>query len=88
MFITYLLLLSWINYFSFVLLRYFIAVQKCLGLYSDDGQYSADDVERLSTLYNSLKEKYAWSSAVKVKTMFNCDFICIAILFFFVDIHY
>ncbi|KAF8676019.1 hypothetical protein HU200_047522 [Digitaria exilis] len=45
--------------------KYFIAVQKCLGLYSDNGQYSADDVERLSTLYNSLKEKYAWSSAVK-----------------------
>jgi hypothetical protein len=40
-------------------------VQKCLGLYSDNGQYSADDVERLSALYNSLKEKYAWSSAVK-----------------------
>nr|CAB3477629.1 unnamed protein product [Digitaria exilis] len=45
--------------------KYFIAVQKCLGLYSDNGQYSADDVESLSTLYNSLKEKYAWSSAVK-----------------------
>ncbi|OEL18241.1 N-alpha-acetyltransferase 16, NatA auxiliary subunit [Dichanthelium oligosanthes] len=45
--------------------KYFIAVQKCLGLYSDNGQYSADDVERLSALYNSLKEKYAWSSAVK-----------------------
>ncbi|CAO2179205.1 unnamed protein product [Urochloa humidicola] len=45
--------------------KYFIAVQKCLGLYADNGQYSADDVERLSALYNSLKEKYAWSSAVK-----------------------
>ncbi|ONM40504.1 tetratricopeptide repeat (TPR)-containing protein [Zea mays] len=45
--------------------KYFIAVQKCLGLYSDNGQYSAADVERLSALYNSLKEKYAWSSAVK-----------------------
>ncbi|KAG2590122.1 hypothetical protein PVAP13_5NG284600 [Panicum virgatum] len=45
--------------------KYFIAVQKCLGLYSDNGQYSANDVERLSALYNSLKEKYAWSSAVK-----------------------
>ncbi|KAG2599104.1 hypothetical protein PVAP13_5KG457000 [Panicum virgatum] len=45
--------------------KYFIAVQKCLGLYSDNGQYSAGDVERLSALYNSLKEKYSWSSAVK-----------------------
>ena len=59
----------WYSYefeFSLFPLRYFIAVQKCLGLYSDNGQYSADDVERLSALYNSLKEKYAWSSAVKV----------------------
>jgi peptide alpha-N-acetyltransferase len=54
------------NEFSLFPLRYLIAVQKCLGLYSDNGQYSADDVERLSALYNSLKEKYAWSSAVKV----------------------
>jgi peptide alpha-N-acetyltransferase len=45
--------------------KYFIAVQKCLGLYSDNGQYSADDVERLSALYESLKKDYAWSSAVK-----------------------
>ncbi|CAM0881720.1 unnamed protein product [Alopecurus aequalis] len=45
--------------------KYFIAVQKCLGLYSENGQYSADDVERLSALYKSLKEEYNWSSAVK-----------------------
>ncbi|KAF7036980.1 hypothetical protein CFC21_047472 [Triticum aestivum] len=45
--------------------KYLIAVQKCLGLYSENGQYSADDVERLSALYNSLKEEYSWSSAVK-----------------------
>ncbi|KAK3164784.1 hypothetical protein QOZ80_1AG0024670 [Eleusine coracana subsp. coracana] len=45
--------------------KYFIAVQRCLGLYSDNGQYSADDVERLSALYESLKKDYAWSSAVK-----------------------
>jgi hypothetical protein len=55
---------------SLVLPRYFIAVQKCLGLYSDNGQYSADDVERLSALYESLKKDYAWSSAVKVN-IFN-----------------
>ncbi|XP_006644372.1 N-terminal acetyltransferase A complex auxiliary subunit NAA15 [Oryza brachyantha] len=45
--------------------KYFIAVQKCLGLYSGNGQYSADDVDRLSALYKSLKEEYGWSSAVK-----------------------
>uniref|UniRef100_A0A453F286 Uncharacterized protein n=3 Tax=Aegilops tauschii subsp. strangulata TaxID=200361 RepID=A0A453F286_AEGTS len=45
--------------------KYLIAVQKCLGLYSENGQYSADDVERLSALYNSLKKEYSWSSAVK-----------------------
>ncbi|VAH77576.1 unnamed protein product [Triticum turgidum subsp. durum] len=45
--------------------KYLIAVQKCLGLYSENGQYSADDVERLSALYKSLKEEYSWSSAVK-----------------------
>ncbi|KAI4965364.1 hypothetical protein ZWY2020_054720 [Hordeum vulgare] len=46
--------------------KYLIAVQKCLGLYCENGQYSADDVERLSALYKSLKEEYSWSSAVKV----------------------
>uniref|UniRef100_A0A3B6EGA3 Uncharacterized protein n=1 Tax=Triticum aestivum TaxID=4565 RepID=A0A3B6EGA3_WHEAT len=45
--------------------KYLIAVQKCLGLYSENGHYSADDVERLSALYKSLKEEYSWSSAVK-----------------------
>uniref|UniRef100_A0A0D9V2Y2 Uncharacterized protein n=1 Tax=Leersia perrieri TaxID=77586 RepID=A0A0D9V2Y2_9ORYZ len=45
--------------------KYFIAVQKCLGLYSENGQYSADDVDRLRALYKSLKEEYGWSSAVK-----------------------
>lgn len=45
--------------------KYFIAVQKCVGLYSENGQYSADDVERLIALYKSLKEEYSWSSAVK-----------------------
>jgi tetratricopeptide (TPR) repeat protein len=46
--------------------KYFIAVQKCLGLYSENGQYSTDDVDRLCELYSSLKEEYGWSSAVKV----------------------
>lgn len=65
-----------------VLLRYLIALQKCLGLYSENGQYSADDVERLSALYKSLKEEYSWSSAVKVNH-YNLYFIWIDIFLFF-----
>jgi hypothetical protein len=67
------LLLLFINYnwsSSLVLPRYFIAVQKCLGLYSDNGQYSSADVERLSALYESLKKDYARSSAVKVNILY------------------
>uniref|UniRef100_A0A0E0Q4H2 Uncharacterized protein n=1 Tax=Oryza rufipogon TaxID=4529 RepID=A0A0E0Q4H2_ORYRU len=43
----------------------FIAIQKCLGLYSENGQYSTDDVDRLCTFYSSLKKEYGWSSVVK-----------------------
>uniref|UniRef100_A0A0D3FU51 TF-B3 domain-containing protein n=1 Tax=Oryza barthii TaxID=65489 RepID=A0A0D3FU51_9ORYZ len=43
---------------------YFIAVHKCLGLYSENGQYCTN-VDRLCTLYISLKKEYGWSSAVK-----------------------
>jgi hypothetical protein len=53
-----------VNLFSLVLHRYFIAVQKCLGLYSENGQYCTN-VDRLCTLYISLKKEYGWSSAVK-----------------------
>ncbi|KAG1367624.1 N-terminal acetyltransferase A complex auxiliary subunit NAA15 [Cocos nucifera] len=45
--------------------RYFIGLQKCLGLYSENGQYTSDEIERLDALYKSLKEQYSWSSAVK-----------------------
>ncbi|KAG1346243.1 N-terminal acetyltransferase A complex auxiliary subunit NAA15 [Cocos nucifera] len=45
--------------------RYFMGLQKCLGLYSEKGQYTSDEVERLDVLYKSLKEQYNWSSAVK-----------------------
>ncbi|KAG8044851.1 hypothetical protein GUJ93_ZPchr0008g13823 [Zizania palustris] len=45
--------------------KYFIAIQKCLDMYSENGQYSTDDIERLQALYKSLKEEYGWSSAVK-----------------------
>uniref|UniRef100_A0A0E0PS84 Uncharacterized protein n=1 Tax=Oryza rufipogon TaxID=4529 RepID=A0A0E0PS84_ORYRU len=53
-----------VNLFSLVLHRYFIAVQKCLGLYSENGQYCTN-VDRLCTLYISHKKEYGWSSAVK-----------------------
>ncbi|KAJ1688374.1 hypothetical protein LUZ63_019764 [Rhynchospora breviuscula] len=40
-------------------------LQRCLGLYSEKGEYSTDETERLAALYQSLKEQYPWSSAVK-----------------------
>ncbi|URE23045.1 NMDA receptor-regulated protein 1 [Musa troglodytarum] len=45
--------------------RYFIGLQKCLGLYSDKGEYMTDEIERLDALYKSLRDQYSWSSAVK-----------------------
>ncbi|KAF2921576.1 hypothetical protein DAI22_07g044750 [Oryza sativa Japonica Group] len=58
----------------------FIAIQKCLGLYSENGQYSTDDVDRLCTFYSSLKKEYGWSSVVKVNYLklflfFLCSFM-------------
>ncbi len=66
--------------FSLVLHRCFIAIQKCLGLYSENGQYSTDDVDRLCTFYSSLKKEYGWSSVVKVNYLklflfFLCSFM-------------
>ncbi|CAL9173200.1 unnamed protein product [Musa hybrid cultivar] len=45
--------------------RYFIGLQKCLGLYSEKGEYTSDEIERLDALYKSLREQYSWSSAIK-----------------------
>ncbi|XP_010249876.1 PREDICTED: N-alpha-acetyltransferase 16, NatA auxiliary subunit [Nelumbo nucifera] len=45
--------------------RYYEGLQKCLGLYSENGQYSANDIDKLDALYKSLREQYTWSSAVK-----------------------
>ncbi|KAJ8494176.1 hypothetical protein OPV22_015897 [Ensete ventricosum] len=45
--------------------RYFIGLQKCLGLYSEKGVYTSDEIERLDALYKSLREQYSWSSAIK-----------------------
>ncbi|KAM5578948.1 N-terminal acetyltransferase A complex auxiliary subunit NAA15 [Rosa sericea] len=45
--------------------RYYQGLQKCLGLYAENSQYSPDEIERLDDLYKSLGQKYSWSSAVK-----------------------
>lgn len=45
--------------------RYYEGLQKCLGLYSVNGQYSGDEVDHLDALYQSLAKQYSWSSAVK-----------------------
>ncbi|KAK9102131.1 hypothetical protein Sjap_019385 [Stephania japonica] len=45
--------------------RFYEGLQKCLGLYSDNGQYSDDEIDRLDALYRSLQKQYNWSSAVK-----------------------
>jgi len=35
-------------------------------VYSEKGQYTSDEIDRLDALYKSLREQYGWSSAVKV----------------------
>lgn len=45
--------------------EYFRGLQKCLGLYSVEGQYTSDEISRLEALYKSFREQYSWSSAVK-----------------------
>ncbi|KAH0920507.1 hypothetical protein HID58_028167 [Brassica napus] len=45
--------------------RYYEGLQKCLELYSENGQYSSDQIEKLNALYQSLSEQYTRSSAVK-----------------------
>ncbi|GMH15945.1 hypothetical protein Nepgr_017786 [Nepenthes gracilis] len=45
--------------------RYYEGLQKCLGLYADNGKYSSDDIEQLDYLYKSLGKQYTWSTAVK-----------------------
>lgn len=46
--------------------RYYEGLQRCLGLYSENGQYSSDEIDRLEALYVSLSKQYNRSSAVKV----------------------
>ncbi|XVF26699.1 hypothetical protein REPUB_Repub14bG0040800 [Reevesia pubescens] len=45
--------------------RYYEGLQKCFGLYSENGKYSSDEIDRLDALYKSLAQQYTWSSAVK-----------------------
>ncbi|KAG5008868.1 hypothetical protein JHK87_017383 [Glycine soja] len=44
---------------------YYEGLQKCVGLYLEDGQYSPDQIDRLDSLYKTLVQQYKWSSAVK-----------------------
>ncbi|PKA46790.1 peptide alpha-N-acetyltransferase [Apostasia shenzhenica] len=45
--------------------RYFLGLQKCLGLDSENAQYPAEKMDQLDALYKSLTEQYNWSYAAK-----------------------
>ncbi|GFP95471.1 N-alpha-acetyltransferase 15 nata auxiliary subunit [Phtheirospermum japonicum] len=45
--------------------RYYEGLQRCMGLYKENGQYSSDDIDRLEALFASLSGQYSRSSAVK-----------------------
>ncbi|MFQ6621124.1 hypothetical protein Gotur_003080 [Gossypium turneri] len=45
--------------------RYYEGLQKCFGLYSENGKYSSDEIDRLDAPYKSLAQQFTWSSAVK-----------------------
>ncbi|XP_071691974.1 N-terminal acetyltransferase A complex auxiliary subunit NAA15-like [Rutidosis leptorrhynchoides] len=45
--------------------RYYQGLQKCVGLHSESGKYSPEEIDKLDALYKSLAEQYTWSSAVK-----------------------
>ncbi|KAJ6846813.1 N-alpha-acetyltransferase 15, NatA auxiliary subunit [Iris pallida] len=45
--------------------EYFRGLQKCLGLYSENGQYTSNEIDRLDSLYTTFREQYNWSSAAK-----------------------
>ncbi|KAL1565087.1 N-alpha-acetyltransferase 16, NatA auxiliary subunit [Salvia divinorum] len=44
---------------------YYEGLQRCMGLYSANGQYSSDEIGRLESLYSSLSKQFTRSSAVK-----------------------
>lgn len=45
--------------------RYFVGLQKCMGLYSENGLYTSEEVDQLDALYKSLEEQYSFSYAAK-----------------------
>ncbi|KAL2455833.1 tetratricopeptide repeat (TPR)-containing protein [Forsythia ovata] len=45
--------------------RYYEGLQRCMGLNSENCQYSSDQIDRLEALYESLSKQYSRSSAVK-----------------------
>ncbi|GAB4842023.1 N-alpha-acetyltransferase 16, NatA auxiliary subunit [Ancistrocladus abbreviatus] len=45
--------------------RYYEGLQKCVGLHSENGQYSSNQTQQLEALYRSLGQQYTWSFAVK-----------------------
>ncbi|KAM3699872.1 hypothetical protein ACJW30_05G058200 [Castanea mollissima] len=45
--------------------RYYEGLQKCVGLYSENAQFSNDEIDQLEALYKSLGQQQKWSSAVK-----------------------
>ncbi|KMZ70167.1 putative NMDA receptor-regulated protein [Zostera marina] len=45
--------------------KYYFGLQKCLGLFSENGKYSHDESSKLDDLYKSLMEQLSWSSAAK-----------------------
>ncbi|OIW11907.1 hypothetical protein TanjilG_18180, partial [Lupinus angustifolius] len=45
--------------------RYYEGLQKCVGLYSENGHFSPDEIDRLDSLYRTLGQQYKRSSAVK-----------------------
>ncbi|GMN37279.1 hypothetical protein TIFTF001_006685 [Ficus carica] len=62
--------------------RYYEGLQKCVGLYSENVQYSSDQIEQLDTLYKSLGQQFNWSSAVKVQDYVLSDFDSMFVMWF------
>ncbi|KAJ0960512.1 hypothetical protein J5N97_001602 [Dioscorea zingiberensis] len=45
--------------------KYFVGLQKCVGLYSENGNIHQMKLLSLEALYKSLRSQYTWSSAAK-----------------------
>jgi len=46
-----------------LMLRYYEGLQKCVGLYSENGHLSPEEIDQLDALYKTLEQQYKWSSA-------------------------